>query len=78
MADTCYHDILFVRLKLLSIMPPPSNKNKSNTRHQSVDTFLRKGAHSEEIETPLEPQNENEQFDPSSHNQINRRSEGRY
>ena len=40
-------------------MPPPSNRNKSATRNQIVDTVPRKGADSEEIETPLEPQNEN-------------------
>ena len=52
LADMCQYFTLSVRVQLLS------SKNKPTI--EKVDTFLRKSVDSEDSQTPLKPQNENE------------------
>ena len=52
LADMCQYFTLSVRVQLLS------GKNKPTI--EKVDTFLRKSVDSEDSQTPLKPQNENE------------------
>ena len=52
LVDMCQYFTLSVRVQLLS------GKNKPTI--EKVDTFLRKSVDSEDSQTPLKPQNENE------------------
>ena len=54
LVDMCQYFTLSVCVQLLS------GKNKPTSTTKKVDTFLRKSVDSEESQTPLKPQNENE------------------